>query len=269
MQNDIFLPDSQFFEGKVSFHLAQWREKEREREGKGGVGLFDWKSNWRVFSLVFPPSEIVMENLRSSKLELGVERNKNVPSRQRADERNWNAGEEKEGRGKGRWLDRHAPRKSSEGCGNGWNIDTSDARRTLYLPVPAPGFLYDLYTSSSLPPPCLNFICHQGYLHTRGPPGYYVWLARNNSADARVRIVPLKMLHFYRAPHPSNNSMESPLHGIPNRFIFYLTKHSTFILRIETDRVFSFLFSRYIILNFHPDILPMEQRWIRRDKLAK
>lgn len=32
MQNDIFLPDSQFFEGKVSFHLAQRREKERERE---------------------------------------------------------------------------------------------------------------------------------------------------------------------------------------------------------------------------------------------
>lgn len=90
MRNDISLPRIvQFFAGKT-LHFPQRREREREKRifEKDIRQSIDWKSNWVGGCLaVFPPSEIVMENLGSSRLA-GVERNKNVPFRQRPDERN-------------------------------------------------------------------------------------------------------------------------------------------------------------------------------------
>lgn len=88
MRNDISLPriSCNFSQGKLSAFLNEEREKRIfEKDIRQSI---DWKSNWVGGCLaVFPPSEIVMENLGSSRLA-GVERNKNVPFRQRPDERN-------------------------------------------------------------------------------------------------------------------------------------------------------------------------------------
>lgn len=165
-------------------------------------------------------------------------------------------------------------RRGKARSGNGWNIDTSGARRTLYLPVPAPGFLYDLYTSSS-PLPCLNFVCKVIYIRGGHLGTTFDWqeITRPTRESEFVRSFRWKC-YFYRSPHPSNNSMESPPRGIPNRSIsYYLTKHRirTFAQNRNRETCFSpsSFFLGYIILNFHPDILPMEQCWIQRDKLTK
>lgn len=255
IRNDIFLI-AIFRREKFLSTLSTLLNEEREREfGKDiRADPFDWKSNWVGGRLaVFPPSEIVMENPGSSKLGLaGVERNKNVPFRQQPDERNWNAGEEEERR---RRLDSHAPRESSERCGNGWNIDTSGTRRTLYLPVPAPGFLYDLYTSPPLPPAWILYAAKVIYIRGGHLGTTFDWqeITRPTRESESFR----SKCYSY-SPHPSNNSMESPLHGIPNHFLFNQTHRIRTFTQNPNWPCFFFFFT---ICNNNQIFIPIFRRW--------